>query len=77
MFNNLTIKSQLVFIICILSILLMGVGGLGIYGLNQTNDSFRGLYEDRAVPLGDLALIVDRMQRIRLNTAMSAYSKKS
>ena len=76
MLNNMTIKSRLTFVIGLLSMLLIGVGSLGIYGLNQTNDAFRSTYEDRAVPLGDLALIVDRMQRIRLNTTVSAYARK-
>jgi methyl-accepting chemotaxis protein len=75
MFHNMTIKSRLVFVISLLSLLLIGVGGLGIHGLNQTNDAFRGVYQDRAVPLGDLALIVDRMQRIRLNTATASYGR--
>ena len=75
MFNNMTIKSRLVLVIGMLSILLIGVGSLGIYGLNQTNDSFRGVYEDRAVPLGDLGLILDRMHRARLNAVMSAYGR--
>ncbi len=75
MFNNMTIKSRLVFVIGLLSLLLVGVGGLGVYGLSQTNDSFRGVYEDRAIPLGDLGLVLDRMQRMRLNAVMSAYAK--
>lgn len=75
MFNNMTIKSRLVFVIGLLSLLLVGVGGLGVYGLNQTNDSFRGVYEDRAIPLGDLGLVLDRMQRTRLNAVMSAYAR--
>ena len=75
MFNNMTIKSRLVLVIGMLSILLIGVGSLGIYGLNQTNDSFRGVYEDRAVPLGDLGFVLDRMQRVRLNTVMASYAE--
>lgn len=72
----MTIKSRLVLVIGFLSILLVGIGSLGIYGLNQTNDSFRGVYEDRAVPLGELGLIIDRMQRTRLNAVLSAYTRK-
>ena len=52
----MTIKSSLALVIGLLSILLLGIGSLGMMGLNQTNDSFKGVYEDRAVPLGDLAL---------------------
>ncbi|PSJ18279.1 methyl-accepting chemotaxis protein [Nitrosomonas supralitoralis] len=77
MLNNMTIKSRLVFVIGMLSVLLVGIGSMGIYGLNQTNDSFRGVYEDRAVPLGDLGLVLDRMQRARLNAAMSAYGRSA
>ncbi|MER0172124.1 MAG: HAMP domain-containing protein [Nitrosomonas sp.] len=76
MFNNLTIKSRLVFVISLLSILLVGIGSLGIYGLNQTNDAFKGVYEDRAVPLGELGLIIDRMQRVRLNAVIASYARK-
>ena len=75
MFNNLSIKSRLAFVISMLSLLLIGVGSLGLYGINKSNESLRGVYQDRAVPLGDLALIVDRMQRIRLNTAMASYGR--
>ncbi|MGZ0020323.1 methyl-accepting chemotaxis protein [Nitrosomonas sp. wSCUT-2] len=77
MFNNMTIKSKLMLVIGMLSVLLAGVGGLGIMGLNQTNDSFKGVYEDRAVPLGDLGLVLDRMQRVRLNAAIAAYARSA
>ncbi len=77
MFNNMTIKSKLMLVIGMLSVLLAGVGGLGIMGLNQTNDSFKGVYEDRAVPLGDLGLVLDRMQRARLNAAIAAYARSA
>ncbi|PTQ78894.1 methyl-accepting chemotaxis protein [Nitrosomonas oligotropha] len=75
MFKNMTVKTELILVLGLLSVLLIGVGGLGVYGLNKTNDSFKGVYEDRAVPLGDLGMILDRMQRTRLNTAMSAYGR--
>ncbi len=77
MFENLTIKSRLVFVISLLSLLLVGVGSLGVYGLNQTNGAFKSVYEDRTIPLGDLGLIVDRMQRVRLNAAISAYGRNA
>ncbi|PSJ16042.1 methyl-accepting chemotaxis protein [Nitrosomonas supralitoralis] len=77
MLKDISIKSRLIFVISLLSILLIGVGSLGIYGLNQSNDSAKNLYEDRMIPLGDLAFVVDRVQRIRLNTAMTAYSRNA
>ncbi len=75
MLNNMTIKSQLMLVIGMLSLLLIGVGSFGVHGLSQTNDSFKSVYEDRTVPLGDLSMVLDRMQRVRLNTAMSAYGR--
>ncbi len=76
MLNNMTIKSRLIFVISFLSLLLAIVGSLGMYSLNETNKSFKGVYEDRTVPLGDLGMILDRMQRVRLNAAISAYARK-
>ncbi len=76
MLNNMTIKSRLIFVISFLSLLLAIVGGLGMYSLNETNQSFEGVYEDRTVPLGDLGMVLDRMQRTRLNAAIAAYARK-
>ncbi|MDE2387845.1 MAG: MCP four helix bundle domain-containing protein [Betaproteobacteria bacterium] len=70
MLNNMTIKSRLVIMIGFFSVLLAGMGVLGISGLSQSNDAFKG-----AIPLGDLGLIVDRMQRARLNAVVSAYGR--
>ena len=75
MFKNMTVKTELILVFGLLSVLLIGIGSLGVYGLNKTNDSFRGVYEDSAVPLGDLGMVLDRMQHTRLNTAMSAYGR--
>mgnify|MGYP001588536867 CR=1 FL=1 len=77
MFNNMTIKSRLVFVIGILSLLLAGIGGLGLWEINKSNNSLKMVYEDRAVPLADLGLVLDRMQRIRLNATMSAYGRNA
>lgn len=76
MLNNMTIKSRLIFLISVLSLLLATVGSLGMYSLNETNQSFKGVYEDRTVPLGDLGMVLDRMQRTRLNAAIAAYARK-
>lgn len=32
MFHNMTIKSRLIFVIGLLSVLLIGIGSLGLYG---------------------------------------------
>lgn len=70
MLNNMSIKWRLVLMIMFFSLLLTGIGAFGISGLSQSNDAFKG-----AIPLGDLGLIVDRMQRARLNAVISAYGR--
>ncbi len=76
MFNNMTIKSRLILVISLLSVLLIGIGSFGIYGLHHTNDAFKGVYDDRTVPLGELGTIIDRMQRVRLNAIIASYARK-
>jgi len=77
MFKNMTVKTELIIAMGVVVLVLFGVGGLGVYGLNQNNESFKNVYEDRAVPLGDLGLVLDRMQRVRLNTLVAGYSRDS
>ncbi len=72
MLKNITIQSRLALVIGMLSVLLVGVGALGLYGINQSNDGLKTVYEDRTVVLGDLSLILDRMHRVRLNAVMTA-----
>ena len=57
MFDNLSIKSRLVFVIGFLSTLLVGIGIMGLASLSATNDSMKAVYEDRVVTLGKLERI--------------------
>jgi len=75
MFNNMTIQSRLIIVIGFLSALLVSTGGLGVYGMNQMNAAFKGVYDDRVLPLGDLGVVLDRIQRIRFNTVISSYAE--
>lgn len=77
MLKDMTIKSRLISVIGLLSILLIGVGSVGIYGMNQMSGAFKGVYDDRVLPLGDLGVVLDRVQRIRFNTVIASYSEDS
>jgi methyl-accepting chemotaxis protein len=66
MFNNLTIKSRLIFIIGLMSIFLLSIGLLGLYGISKANEGLRSVYEDRTIALGQVAKISDLLQRNRL-----------
>jgi len=75
MFTKTTIKFRLMLVIGVLSALMVMIGGVGIYGFNQSNLGLKTVYEDRAVPMGELGVVIDRMQRTRLNAIIAAYSK--
>lgn len=54
MFKNLSVKIKLSILIGLLSILLITIGGVGIYGMNKTVTGLKSVYEGRTVPLADL-----------------------
>jgi methyl-accepting chemotaxis protein-1 (serine sensor receptor) len=49
-----------------MSLLLIAIGGLGLYGTSQSNEGMRTVYEDRTVPLKDLAQINYILNRNRV-----------
>lgn len=67
MFKNLTIKSRLTFVIGLLSVLLVGIGLFGLYGMSKANDGLRTVYEDRTIPMGQLDKIVRLLNSNRIN----------
>ncbi len=72
MLNNMTIKSRLIAVISLLSLLLVGIGGLGLYGVDQSNQGLKTVYEDRTVVAVDLATMNDQWQFIRMNAVLAA-----
>ena len=74
MLQNLTIKSRLTIVIGFLSLLLIGIGGVGLYSLNSINDSLKSLYQDRVLPTGRLNLVARSMDATRIAVAESMYS---
>ncbi|MER0204767.1 MAG: HAMP domain-containing protein [Nitrosomonas sp.] len=75
MFANTSIKFRLMFVISILSMLMIGIGALGLYGFNHSNDGLKSVYEDRTVPSVQLGTILDTWYQVRLN-AMDSVVKK-
>jgi len=70
MFSNLTIKSKLIFVISLLSVLLAIVGFIGLRGMSVANEGLRTVFEDRLVPAGQLAevniLTAENLRQIHL-----------
>ncbi len=71
MFKNLTIKSRLIFIISFLSLLLLGIGILGLFGMSKANEGLRSVYEDRTIALGQVSAIEAKLLRNRLAIAIA------
>ena len=57
MFKDLNIKSRLTTVIAIMSILLLVIGGMGLFGMGKSNDGLRSVYEDRTLPMKQIAAI--------------------
>jgi methyl-accepting chemotaxis protein len=71
MFKNLSIKSRLIFVIGFLSVLLVGIGVLGLFGMSKANEGLRSVFEDRTIPLGQVSSIESRLLQNRLAIAVS------
>ncbi len=72
MFSSLTIKTRLTFLVMLLSVLLVAVGVLGLTGMSGSNQGLKTVYEDRTVPLMDLAKIIDKINLARLNAVVAS-----
>jgi methyl-accepting chemotaxis protein len=64
--NHWKISTRLTLLIGLLSLLTLGVGLTGLWGMRSSNDGLKTVYEDRAVPLGQLAAI----QRLQLGNQL-------
>ncbi len=60
--------------ISVLVLLLVAIGGLGLYGIGKSNDVRDTVYDDRVIPLVDLATINDKWQLVRFNSIVAANS---
>ena len=70
-----TIKSRMTALIGTMIILMLCIGVIGLYGVHSTNTKLETVYLDRAVPLSDLTVVLDRIQRSRMNAAIAAQSE--
>jgi methyl-accepting chemotaxis protein-1 (serine sensor receptor) len=64
--NNLKISTRLSILIGILSALLLGIGAMGLVGINRSNDSLKTVYEDRVLALDQLGEVSYLLQRNRV-----------
>nr|WP_319563906.1 methyl-accepting chemotaxis protein [uncultured Rhodoferax sp.] len=67
--NQLKISTRLSLLIALMSALLIVIGSFGLNGISQTNDALKSVYEDRTVPIGQIAEINALNLRNRLAIA--------
>ena len=73
MLKNITIKSLLLSVMGILSILLVSTGIPGLTSLDTTNKALKSVYEDRTVPIGQLNTVIMLLTINQLDLAASIY----
>jgi len=59
--TNLTIKTRLTALIVFLSVLLAGIGFMGLRGMGESNAGLKTVFEDRLIPSGQVAVINNLM----------------
>src|SRR5689334_7889842 len=59
MWQNLKIGTRLFLLLAALSLLLIGAGAAGLWGMSAANEGLQTVYADRVVPLKLLKRIVD------------------
>ncbi|WP_300088421.1 methyl-accepting chemotaxis protein [uncultured Nitrosomonas sp.] len=72
MLQNMTIKSRLIFIVGLLSLALISVGSVGLYGLHQSKEKLETIYQDRVVVLGHFSEVLNGLQQVRMHALMAA-----
>ena len=69
--NNFKISTRLIFLIGILSTLLIAIGSVGLFGISQSNEALKSVYQERLIPTGQIAEIQNLLLRNRLAVAVS------
>ena len=77
MFKDMTVKTELIIVIGLLSVLLVGIGALGLHGIKQSNEGLRTVYQDRTVTAVDLATINDIWEVVRKNVTAAVNTKST
>jgi len=79
MFKNMTIKARLITIMSFMSVLLLGIGLIGLNGINKNEAGLKTVYEDRTIPLGQVAAIESLLlqNRLLLEEALLAHTPEA
>jgi len=73
-FKNLSLKSCLINLVGMLSVLMVIIGSMGLQGMSKANDGLKTVYEDRTVPMNQISTIKELMLTNQLKI-ISALNK--
>ena len=77
MFTNTSIKFRLMFVMSIMSLLMVSIGAMGLYGFSHSNQGINSVYSDRMVPSVQLGTILDVWYQVRENANKAVDSKNT
>ena len=77
MLKNLTIKSRLIFVIALLSLIMLAVGIGGLVSISTVNASLKTVYQDRVLALEQLDQVARRVSRSQFYIAKAVTSDAS
>ncbi|MDP3082642.1 MAG: Tar ligand binding domain-containing protein, partial [Rubrivivax sp.] len=69
--NKIKISTRLALLVGLLSMLLVAIGSVGLFGISQANTSLRAIYDARLVPTGQVGEIQSLLLSNRLLVAVS------
>jgi signal transduction histidine kinase len=75
--KHLSTSGRLILLVCVMSVLLLFVGAIGLIGIYKTNDGLKTVYADRTVPMWQLSEIQRLMQRNWLIVAVGQDAKSA
>lgn len=71
--NHFKISTRLSLLVAVLSIVVLVVGAMGLFGTSQSNAALKTVYEDRTVALGQLT----DMERLLLSSRLALVDAQS
>ncbi|MGZ5028057.1 MAG: methyl-accepting chemotaxis protein [Methylobacter sp.] len=72
-FKNPSIKSRLISVLGLLTVLMILIGGMSLHGMSKANDGLRTVYEDRTVPMSQISTIKELMltNQLKITAALA------
>jgi hypothetical protein len=71
--NHLKVSARLTILIGVLSALLVVLGGLGLFGIGQSNEALKSVYEQSTVPAAQLG----RINSLVLHNRLAVYAART